>query len=131
MSDVQYWQLKGLNHVCLEDSWVLAVRLALEEPRQSVEFDLEVVLTKDHPGYVEPKEDQQHCYRSGKLVFPDVSGFSWSADKIQRSVDAAGETDFGNIDTLECGEDHYRLTGAWGELRVISSEPFLTLSPLS
>ena len=77
MERVPYYQLKGLEHVYLEDSYVLDIRTDF----QSVEFSLSVVLTEQHPLYLPALPGEQYCYRSGILRFRNVERAEWIRDQ--------------------------------------------------
>jgi hypothetical protein len=104
-----------LNGYLLEDSYVLAIRIAADV----VEFELEVVLTPDHPEYSPPRPGEQHCYRRGRLTFANPSGLTFStAGTVHPALDAAGGRDFGNIGSLFVRAGEYRAQGDWGTIEV-------------
>ena len=123
MRQQEYWQLSGLEHVYLEDSYVLDVR----EERSSLEFLLELVLTEDHPDYTSPEPGEQYCYRKAQLVFPNVQDVRWLEKTATPYRDATGSIDYGNIDALTAEQGHYRIEGDWGVVEVESSAPTLKL----
>jgi hypothetical protein len=49
-----YYELPSLEHVYLEDSWVLDIQTGPD----SVEITLETVLTESHPEYSDPLPDE-------------------------------------------------------------------------
>lgn len=110
---MDYYQIPALSNVYLEDSYVLAIH----EYDDRLVFDLDVVLTEDHPSYEQPKEGEQYCYRRASLCFSGVSYFEWIRRRFIQFSDAAGESDYGNIDTFSKDDDRYSLAGDWGEVR--------------
>jgi hypothetical protein len=121
-----YSKLPALRDVYLEDSWVLDIRI---DPL-AVEFRIEFVLTENHPSYSSPRPGQQHCYRAGTLRFDGVRRVCWTSRGAPPATDASGESDFGNIDSFECEEDHrYTLIGDWGHMVIeASSGPVVALN---
>ena len=100
----------------LEDSWVLSVAVVEGEAT----FDLDLVLTPEHPEYHPAKAGEQHCYvRASLTISAEVLVFQPSG--AQPAVDAAGDEDLGNIDSfLQLGDDRWRIEGSWGTLDVRS-----------
>lgn len=121
MERIHYYQLEGLEHVYLEDSYVLDIRT---DPT-SVEFSLCVVLTEDHLLYRSPLPGEQYCYRRGLLRFPNVERVEWLEKSMMPSTDATGAVDYGNIDEFYLADGHYYLSGDWGRLEIKSSPPSL------
>ncbi len=107
----------------MEDSYVLG----LEESRDRLQFDLEVVLTENHPQYARPKPNEQYCYRRARLVFSRVRKVDWEEREFRPSVDADGEVDYGNIDIFYAEGDTYHLDRDWGTVRIVSDAPELTV----
>ena len=103
----------SLVHVYLEDSWVLAVR-----PSEAMlEFDLEAVLTGEHPDYRGPASGEQYDYRRARLVLHGQVTCNLSG--APPALDADGEQDLGNIDTWTVDEAGVSLlTGPWGHAQV-------------
>ncbi|HVW39840.1 MAG TPA: hypothetical protein VHC18_00665 [Amycolatopsis sp.] len=114
-----YDQFPDLAGVYLEDSYVLAIR----EDADTVSFALEAVLTPQHPRYRPPQPDEQYCYAKANLVFTSVSEVRWLERSGLVFTDATGEADLGNIDTMNYTNDHYELTGDWGQVQIFTREP--------
>lgn len=112
-----YHQVKVLENVYLEDSFVLTI----DETENSIEFDLEVVLTETHSAYRPPEPDQQYCYRNAKLRFSDCRSIVWKRKHLEPSYDADGSIDYGNIDSFYGSSGTYYLTGDWGEIEIETS----------
>lgn len=120
MSD--YWTLPGLQDVYLEDSWVRRITV---EPNL-LRVELEVVLRESHTLYEPPPPGSQYCYRSGTLLFATAREVEWQMGGSPAS-DASGEIDFGTLDVLQVDDGKYTLSGDFGEVRVVSAPPTLTL----
>lgn len=95
----------------LEDSWVLDVSLNGEV----VTFDLDAVLTGDHPAYVGARTGEQYDYRRSTLSL--TGAYRFERSNARPSTDATGTLDFGNIDSfVELGGRNWRIVGEWGLL---------------
>jgi hypothetical protein len=114
---IDYTKFPELDGVYLEDSYVLTV---IERPR-ALTFTLEAVLTPDHPRYRPPRPGDQYCYANATLTFPDVSAVEWIRRSPNRYVDASGEEDLGNIDSLTTENGTYHVDGDWGEVRIFTT----------
>ena len=102
-----------LAHVYLEDSWVLA----LWPSENMLAFDLEAVLTEEHPDYRGPASGEQYDYRRARLVLRGEVSCNLSG--ARPATDPNGAHDLGNIDTWTVdGAGVSLLTGDWGEARV-------------
>lgn len=109
-----YDTLPGMDAVYLEDSYVLDIAQDDHELR----FDLELVLTPNHPEYRPPGRDEAHCYRRATLTFTGYREAVWADRTGAVFTDATGETDRGNIDTFTAEDDTYRLSGDWGAVTI-------------
>jgi hypothetical protein len=114
-----YHELEPIREIYLEDSWVLDVGA----DTAAVEFRIDFVLREQHPDYQAPKPNEQYCYRQGRLRFTSVRDVLWTRRGAPPARDATGEVDYGNIDHLEFDGDRYWLSGDWGEMELVSSEP--------
>lgn len=122
---IDYVQFPNLLGVYLEDSFVLGIS---ETPGQ-VTFQLEAVLTPDHPNYHEPRPGEQYCYADGELIFADVSRVEWLERSTKVYTDAAGQEDLGNIDSLTIDDETFIVEGDWGKVRIHSaSQPRFELA---
>lgn len=124
MSDpVDYSALLGLEHVFLEDSYIVGIH----ELPEALRVVLHVVLLPEHPAYEAPRPDRQHCYRTGILEFPKAE-VSWEERLFQKFTDRDGLVDYGNIDRLVRHEDGtYEMEGDFGKARIRSNHPELTV----
>lgn len=117
-----YPELAGLY---LEDSYVLGI---FELPNE-VRFNLEAVLTRQHPAYHDPLPGEQYCYAKGNLVFAEATEVQWLSRSSQQFTDATGEVDLGNIDALSNDDGVFAVEGDWGRVRIRSdSAPRFDLS---
>jgi len=113
--------LPGLEALFLEDSYVLGVR----EDTSDLCFELEAVLTEDHPRWSPPKPGEQYAYLRVDLVFPNPRRVEWLERTMRPIPDPSGIVDYGNIDSFEWETRHYELSGEWGHVRIESDPPVI------
>ena len=114
----RYSELPTLEHLYLEDSWVLGIALSAD----TLTFTMQFVLTVEHPSYRGPKPGEQYHYASGVLEFSGVKRILWpEAGQINVVRDLDGTFDVGNIDSLTVTHDGYVIGGDWGLLTVTAS----------
>jgi len=118
-----YQDLPGLEHVLLEESYVLAVAAT----PGVVSFVLEVVLTPEHTEYVAPELGTYLCYRDGFLEFVGVTELKWTGQGSPPAIDASGEQDYGHIEALTWDGGQYELEGDWGAISVAAADVRLIL----
>jgi hypothetical protein len=111
---VPYNLIAGLEHVYLEDSYVLDIIARVEH----VVFRLDLVLTPGHPLYRTPQPTEQHCRRRAELEFGSVRELLWRNSGLPGARDATGEVDLGSIDSLVQVAGRYLLEGDWGSMDV-------------
>ena len=111
-----YTEIPVLAGVLLEYSYVVGIKAR----PASLRFDLDAVLTPEHPAYTDPVPGEQFCFRRASLHFGDVQGLLWSAQGASPAVDANGEQDFGSIDRFEWDDAGFELEGDWGHLSVVA-----------
>lgn len=105
-----------------EDSYVLSVNVGFS---QAV-FDLDAVLTPQHPHYAAPLPDEFHCYRRAQLWFKDAFDISYDPSGAPPAWDANDDWDHGNIDSFEIDPPHgYHLAGGWGQLKLKALNAFV------
>jgi len=120
-----YSDLGNLREIYLEDSYVRAI----EHAPNKMAFRLEAVLTPESPRYRAPRSGEQYCYARGCLEFSAVTSVEWRLRNYVRSVDADGEEDLGNIDSLIPEDGGYYLEGG-GQVVVYSTEqPLFSYDP--
>ena len=117
-TDKYHELIECLRDIYLEDSFVLG----LFEDQDSIEFELEAVLTEKHQSYHPPKPNEQHCYKKLVLRFGNCSNVNWIRKSLRPSTDANGEIDYGNIDRFSVEKDQLHLSGDWGEVRLQCSD---------
>ncbi len=117
----------ALAGVYLEDSWVLEVTVQDE----GCTFELDAVLTPEHPRYRDPRPGEQYCYERARLTLTSGSAVEFQPDPGPPATDATGEQDWGNIDTFVPvdweGRAAWALGGGWGTL--LLAEPSVTYTP--
>jgi hypothetical protein len=121
---IPYPELHGLEHVYLEDSYVLDLCVSVG----SVEFTLDVVLTSGHALYQTPSPEHVYCMRQAVLRFSRATTVQVSWSGAMPATDAAGEVDYGNIDVLYREGARYHIGGPWGDMDVVSDAPVLDIS---
>ena len=119
INKIPYHRLPNFEHLYLEDSYVLNIKV--EE--SSVQIFVEAVLNEGHPQYSAPLPNEQYCYRKACIFFPSVDKVTWVKKIMRPYKDATGKIDYGNIDRFYFSEGHYHLLGDWGEIDIVSSEP--------
>lgn len=111
-----YYNIKCLNHIYLEDSFVISI---LESESELI-FNMEFVLCESHELYLTPKVGERYCYKSGKLVFSICKGIRWLEKNIRTFISADGTLDYGNIDSFLYEDDLIFISGDWGEVELTS-----------
>ncbi len=102
-----------LAHIYLEDSWVLA----LWPSDNMLAFDLDAVLTEEHPQYRGPASGEQYDYRRARLTLQ--GRVSCVLSGWQPATGPDGAEDLGNIDSWTVDDAGVSLLeGDWGEAQV-------------
>ena len=122
-----YTELPGLEHLYLEESYVLDV----EAHPGRICLTLDLVLTADHVQHRDPLPGEKYCYRHGELRFSQVTHSLWSGQGRPPARDVSGEVDYGNVDSFEWDESGYRLEGGWGRMQIHAAELQVVLTPTS
>jgi hypothetical protein len=116
-----------LAGIYLEDSWALDVAPTQHE----VAFQLDAVLTPEHPEYRPPAPGEQHCYRRARLTVASPQRSRLHRSDAPPAIDASGEPDFGNIESFSAvdweGEMAWELSGSWGDLVVVEPSVAIVL----
>jgi hypothetical protein len=94
--------------------------LGVFESDDSLSFDLDAVLTEQHPQWHLPKPGEQYAYRRVSLTFPTLRAIEWLDRGDPPATDAARGLDWGNIDRFTVENDVHELEGGWGHVRVVS-----------
>lgn len=111
---MNYYEFPMLCNIYLEDSYVLAIN----EEVNSLDFELDAVLTEKHSKYEKPRAGEYYCYRRASLRFSDVETLEWVERQFFAFSDAAGEIDYGNIDSFNCAGEWCLLSGDWGRVKI-------------
>ena len=114
MTMVDYFEHPALEQVYLEDSFVLDFAIT---PRRAV-MRIEFVLREEHDLFTPPAEDEQYCYRQGRLVFDGAQSVTWRMPAGPPTTDATGEVDYGGIDEYTITNDRHHLLGDIGEVLI-------------
>jgi hypothetical protein len=122
-----YYEIPGLEHIYLEDSFVLGVSVL----PGLVDLLLDVVLREGHCEYREPDIGQQYCFRRGALRFRGVVDFRWRMPEGRPALDASGDTDYGGLDEFVIEGAFRRLVGEIGEIAIVCERQDLYLEPHS
>jgi hypothetical protein len=120
---VNYLEDDRFNQFVFEDSYVLGVI----ETESSITFQLDLVLTPQHPDYAPPPPSRAYCFRRADLVFEGVARRSWVQRKFHPYTDANDEVDYGNIDSFEIDDGCYHLDGGWGEVKIFADRAYIAL----
>ncbi|CQQ28486.1 hypothetical protein [Yersinia enterocolitica] len=115
---MNYSEILSLSNFYLEDSYVLSI----DEVAISLIFELEAVLTKNHPQYEEPKNGEQYCYRKVLLRFFSADSIEWLDRRFIGFIDSTGDLDYGNIDSFVSDDGAYILSGDWGRVIIRGGE---------
>lgn len=111
---MNYYEVPLLSGFYFEDSYVLSI----DEASGSLVFELEAVLTDEHPQFERPKKGEQYCYRRVLLRFLNADYLEWLDRRFTTFLDASGESDYGNIDRFVIDNGCYALSGDWGAVIV-------------
>ena len=115
---------EALRDVYLEDSWVLTV----QPSSRLLAFELDVVLTPNHPDYRGATSGEQHGYRRARLVLAAES-FEYELSGLPPATDATGRQDFGHIDSWIVEDTGLcLLEGDWGTARARDASVSLVLN---
>jgi hypothetical protein len=110
-----YSELPELAELILEESFVLAV----EATPGSVMFEMDFVLTPQHPQYAPPPASERECFRRGTLRLTGVTQLQWDEQGAAPATDATGEKDLGHIDSFQWESKRLVFEGDWGRLAVV------------
>jgi hypothetical protein len=114
-----YDELPGLEHLYLEDSFVLG----LVERDDAIAFTVEAVLTEEHPRHRPPLPGERYCYARITLTFAGTTDVEWLERSPHVFTDPDGSQDLGGVDFLRWDGDRYDIAGDWGRVRFRSLPP--------
>ncbi len=118
-----YTDIKGLQDIVLEESYVLAITATPGELVFAVDF----VLTPDHPLYQPKRPEEFACFRRGEFRIQAVTSLQWTEQGTPPARDATGELDYDHIDSFEWNPGCYRLEGEWGFMAVTGGDVQVTI----
>jgi hypothetical protein len=110
----RYEALAPFAGVYLEDSYVFGI----ESTHDRIVFDLDLVLTPEHPAYREPPETEQYCFRRARAVIDGADSVCWGRRSMRAIQDASGEVDYGSIDSWYAENGVTYVEGEWGEVEI-------------
>ena len=113
---MQWRDMECFRGIDLNDSFVLSWKL--EE--WGLCFLLEASVWPGSEYYQPPKDNEYTCYREATLCFRDfdsVRGLK-AMSLVRPSVDANGELDYGNIDSLAQVPQGFDISGDFGNVLV-------------
>jgi hypothetical protein len=93
-------------------------------------FEVDFVLTKEHPQFRSPVAGEWACFRRGSLIFPNVRALEGLPEmsSVRPAVGATGENDYGHFDSFtESGPERFDITGDFGVFSVVSDTPTVVL----
>lgn len=115
-----YHAIPGLEHIYLEDSFIVAIDQA-----DGLRFKLEAVITEEHPYYRDPKPGQQYCFRWLTISWLASASIDFQPSGRQPAVDATGSIDYDNIDRFEWADSRFEMEGNFGRVTVEGRPPFV------
>lgn len=131
-SKYDYSRLPHFSKYDVENGYLLEVREG-----DSIEFTVEAPLTYAHPVYeyqptlwtkildalVRELPPYQNTMRWAKIciIFPKVRSVLWIQKTMRPTVDPDGTVDYGSIDSFTVEGEKSHLSGAWGEIEIVSN----------
>ncbi len=104
--------------------------LSWEHRENLLRFEVDFVLTEDHPAFHPPIPGEWACFRRGALEFPNVRSLTGlpSMAGVRPAVDATGAHDYGHFDTfVESAPARFEVSGDFGTFSVESDLPVIVL----
>jgi len=112
--------IAALNDILLEDTFVLA----WHRGHESLTFHVLASLLQSHPDASVPTSGDWACYRPGIIQFFGVTsvGGLLPQDSVQRTADAAGDIDYGCIDSIALVQPgKYNVVGEFGDVSLTAA----------
>ena len=108
---------KGID---LNDSFVLSWHQETSE----LTFEIEASIWPESKHYEKPKTNEHTCYKPATLSFENFTELNGllEINQIKPATDAAGEIDYGNIDSLEKNNKGFLIEGEFGSVSIIGGE---------
>jgi hypothetical protein len=124
--DLDYFhRFPALAAIVLEESWVLDLHVS----ETTATFDLEAVLTVEHPQHRPPRPGEFYTYLRASLEVTGREPLIFQPSHAPPAVDAAGTAGYGQIDSfrpLHADNARWELIGSWGRLVVAGPVVALT-----
>lgn len=98
----------------LEDSYFLGIMAEGCDLR----IKMLLALAAHHPDYAEPLEGEQHCYRSGSILFERPVNIELRAKRPAILKDPNGTLDFGGFEMHRTNANQYLVETEWFEARL-------------
>ncbi|HEX5056817.1 MAG TPA: hypothetical protein VFX02_10000 [Gammaproteobacteria bacterium] len=118
--------IRAFDGLDLTESFVLS----WNRDQNALRFDVDFVLTEEHPAFRPPSAEEWACFRRGILEFPNarsVKGLP-KMSEVRPAVDATVENDYGHFDSfIESSPKRFEVTGDFGTFLVESDEPTVVL----
>ena len=111
-----------MEHFAFEDSHILDVR----ESDQELCFEVEAVMTPDHPRWSQPKPGEVHAYLVVDVIFAQPRRIEWVEKRMKPITGPDGEIDYGNIDSFVWRPSWFEIQGEFGHVRVDADPPTVT-----
>lgn len=124
--EVTSWTtLREFRHTDLTQSFVLSWEVA----SGSLQIDVDLYLSPDHPFYEEPRPAEKACFRPAHIEFPNCSRILATAqDRDVSPRDAICELGGGLINDLRrTGEGEYQISGEFGQVAIFAERPMVRL----
>lgn len=115
-----YADLPEYRHVALEESYVLGITIT----PYRLDFQLELVVKREHPLFREPCGGEVYSPVHGTLRFDPLKEISWESGGLP-AIDADGSKDYGNLEVLAWGGSYYRFEGGFGTIKLRANRPTL------
>lgn len=93
----------------LEGSYFLGLLVEGRDLRLKMRF----VLTVDHPAYVPPKPEEQHCCREGSILIERPDIVEWHTGMIELASGPNGTFDVGGLELYQHGPGRFRIMTDW------------------
>jgi hypothetical protein len=116
--------MEPLREVRVQDTYILRIEA---RPRQ-LDIEGDFALEPEHPEYRDPTPDEAFCFRRGVLMFEGVTRIEWSDQGRPPAIDAAGEIDYGEFDSVAIEGEALILAGDFGRIAVESESLQLVFS---
>ena len=115
--------IDALDGIGISESYVLS----WSSETESLLVDADLLLTRDHPAYEEPRPSEKQCYRPAWLEFPWCTGVQASG-RTGSAAEMAATLGSGKIRELRgAGDGNWELTGEFGSVIIRAEAPMVRL----